>query len=134
MRSAYLFWKFLFSILFPLSVYVAYFQKARNDRFLNLAWLTFFFGSLYSYLFAESGEKISHTNFSWSARITLFILFAQSVIFIVRENWDILGRGVKKWDYKFIVCALLYGAHLGSGIYYYYYILANSQEKQYLYR
>jgi hypothetical protein len=83
--SVNLFPKFLLSILFPVSIYVLYFEKARRDFMLNTAWLIFIFGAIQMYFFAESGPRLMDGNFWWSAEIGVFILFAVSIAFLIKR-------------------------------------------------
>jgi hypothetical protein len=75
--------KFLASTAFPLVAYGLYFQEAREDGPLNLAWLMFGVGAAYAYLLAES-ERYASGNFLWGAELTLFIMFIYTVRFLVQ--------------------------------------------------
>ena len=81
--SNYLFPKFLLSILFPLSVLLVAFKQVLRDIRMNLGWLSFLFGIMFSYFFIESGYRALDGNFIWSSEITLFLLFAVSTLFII---------------------------------------------------
>ena len=52
--------------------------EARRDTMLNLAWLTFGFATLQTYLLAEAGPRFNDGNFAWSSQISLFVLFTVS--------------------------------------------------------
>jgi hypothetical protein len=110
--------KFILSILFPLLVYVSYFPEARRNVYLNLAWLTFAFGASYTYLLAESGERLGHANFTWSGQISLFMLFITSTIFFIQQIQE------RKTAYfrspAALACSAAFGLHLVSGLYWYY--------------
>lgn len=75
------------SILFPAAVYLLYRREAIRNTHLNLAWLVFVFGAAYMFLLAESGDRLGHANFTWSAQIALFVLFAASLAFLIRQAW-----------------------------------------------
>ncbi|NWG17051.1 MAG: hypothetical protein HXY41_10480 [Chloroflexi bacterium] len=75
------------SILFPAAVYLLYRREAAQNVHLNLAWLAFVFGAAYMFLLAESGDRLGHANFTWSAQVALFVLFAASLAFLVRQAW-----------------------------------------------
>ncbi len=124
MQSSGIMPKFLLSIPFPLYIYSAYFEHAKKDISLNLAWLVFAFGCFYKYFLAESGERMIAGNFGWSAQITLFILFVISMLFFIRHtsileklhNW----RQIKMTMWGGI---MIYSLHLISGIGWYFFCL-----------
>jgi hypothetical protein len=58
--------KLVLSILFPLTVSSIYFDVARKDIVLGLAWVTFIIGAIYSYFFVEAGPVMLAGNFIWS--------------------------------------------------------------------
>ena len=109
--------KFLLSTLFPLSIYLLYWSSARNTLALNLSWLSFVFGAAQVYLFVETGERMAHGNFLWSAQITLFILFVCSTIFWLKQNY-------REW--RWWVSAVIFMLHLVSGIIFLVYTLTPS--------
>jgi len=66
------------------------------------------------YLFAETGERMYHGNFRWSAQIGLFILFAWSARLLLRQPVEFL-RGSRAsralaWG--------IFGLHLLAGLVY----------------
>ncbi len=82
--SAYLPLKFLLSIVFPLSIAAVYAPKIVREPEMLLAWAAFAAGVLQMYLLAESGDRLAHGNFRWSAQIGLFLLFAATARFSLR--------------------------------------------------
>jgi hypothetical protein len=82
--SHHLLLKFLLSIVFPLGVLAVFFPLIRTDQEMLLAWAVFVVGVLQMYLLAESGSRLEHGNFRWSAQIGLFLLFAASARFWLR--------------------------------------------------
>jgi hypothetical protein len=116
--SSYLLLKFVLSALFPISVIICYFQKARRNTELLFSWLVFFIGSIYTYLLAES-PRMFHGNFLWSGQITLFILFISSVVFFV--NNSLHGREFRQIisDKLAVFCCSMYLLHVVSGIIFY---------------
>ncbi len=88
--AAWLFAKFLLSIVFPTAVAVAYFSRIRHDIRFQLAWLQFAFGLLYMYLFAEA-PSFGAGNFTWSAHIALFILFVVSALILIEQTLASVG-------------------------------------------
>jgi hypothetical protein len=76
--SAFLLPKLLLSLLFPLAVFCSNYREAARDTGIQLGWLLFGIGCFYTYFLAESGPRMLQGNFSWSAQVSLFILFAAS--------------------------------------------------------
>jgi hypothetical protein len=104
------------SILFPALVYGVYFQQARRDLMLNLAWLTFIIGQSYTYLLVENVQP-SSGNLTWSGQITLLILFVAAVGFVLRQNTRWLSNAERsRLDWRFGLCALVFLLHLASGL------------------
>lgn len=100
---------FILSALFPAAVYLAYFRQARRDTALNLAWLAFLIGAALGYFFIERPNE-SHGNLTWSGQITLFILFAVSAAFLLKQyDWS---AGRFRLDGRFALCAALFAAHV----------------------
>lgn len=77
--------KFILSILFPLAAYSLYFPAARRDAALNLAWLIFIVGAFYAYTLIEP-ERMLDANFTWSGQIGVTVLFAVSLVFVIRQT------------------------------------------------
>ena len=88
-HSKYLLGKFLLSIAFPLSVLSLYFRTIWNDKTMQFAWICFSIGVFYTYFLAEMPDMASG-NFGWCSQISLFILFIQSSLFLLK-NWRIKG-------------------------------------------
>jgi hypothetical protein len=106
--------KFILSIAFPLVVYLLYFKTAVQDSMFNLAWLIFIVGAIYYYFFIQV-PLASHGNFTWSAQITLFILFIVAFAFFVRQN-----RGVSwRLSYPAWISLFVLGLHFVCGIVWY---------------
>jgi hypothetical protein len=117
--SAWLLWKFLLSILFPITVFIAYFKKAFNNRQLMLAWLTFLVGAFYAYFLAESGPRMNQGNMVWSAQTSAFLLFFISAVFVVQQERAV-DTSVSLLSRKRVwFCGLIYCLHLASGILFY---------------
>jgi hypothetical protein len=113
--SDFLLPKFLLSILFPLLVTIVYYKDAIKDRQMHLAWLTFFFGAIYTYFFAEGGSRFQHGNFGWSGEIALFVLFVISTIFFFKSksSQEQFSRKDK------LILAFGFSPHIIAGIIYY---------------
>lgn len=114
--SKYLLPKFLLSISLPLVVYLLFFKNAVKDKYVNMAWLLFLFGTLYTYLLAESGDRMYDANFWWSGQIGLFILFVASAIFFVKQIYFNYSGNKAKIG----ICFAVYIFHVASGIFFYY--------------
>lgn len=111
--SHFLLEKFILSALFPLLLAILYWPQIWEDPRMLLAWLSFAFGTLYSYFLAEAGAGIRDANFTWSGEITLYILFCVSTLYWL-ENYR---RDLKKeWQ---LISA--WGLHLVFGLLYYLY-------------
>ena len=106
-------WKLALTILFPLSVYILYWPRARRDTALNLAFLLFVFGAGYAYLLAETVHW-SAGNLIWSGYITAFVLFVFSALFYVRQ---VLSTPLdKRVAIRHLVCLAFLILHVQSGI------------------
>lgn len=114
-------WMFLLSFLFPLVVLILQFRKAVHDQYLLLAWGVFLVGAASTYLLAEVGNRANNLNFEWGAQVGLFLLFIQSLLFLI-SNWKLKavdGRpAVVTWQ-KMIIVGVL-GLHVISGIIWYF--------------
>jgi len=96
------FLKFLLSVFFPVLVTAVFFQDARRDSRLTIAWSTTFFGLFYAYFLAESGARFPHGNFLWSGYIAVFVLYVACVPLLLRQPksiaqkicWAVLGLQV----------------------------------------
>ncbi len=105
--------KFLLSIAFPLAVTMAYWRQARRDVILQLSWLCFLFGAVYSYSLVERINWAAG-NFTWSGDIAAFTLFLGSVAFWLR--WipsQHSENGHPQW--AFWLCGAVLALHAISG-------------------
>lgn len=107
--------KLLLSLAFPLALLLCYFRTALKDTGLQLCWLAFMFGAAFTYLLAESGPRMFQGNFTWSAQITLFILFIYSARFLFRSE-GIADNTDRK---KFYLCNATLLFHFAFGIVFY---------------
>ena len=104
--------KFAASTLFPLTVAALYWPTARRDTLLQLAWLCFGFGALYSYAVVET-DHWAAGNFVWSGYISLFTLFVATTIFWLRQTALSEGR----WPLtRALVCGAVLALHVLSGV------------------
>jgi hypothetical protein len=102
--------KFLLSIAFPLAVYLAYFPRARRDTAFNLAWLCVAVGMAWTYLFADSGDRVAG-NLVWNGQSAVLILYVATLLFWLRENpWLNAGKLPRSY-WRFALCALVFALH-----------------------
>lgn len=114
MLSGYLPLKFFMSIFFPLVIAVLFFRRALHDHEMVLAWLSFAAGALQFYLLIELGSRFTHANFLWGAQITLFILFAVSIRFLLKQEISLRElASPAKW-----AAYAAYLPHVASGVAY----------------
>jgi len=117
--SDYLLPKFLLSGAFPLTILFMARRSLLKDAHLLVGWTGFLSGITQLYLLAEGGERLLHGNFRWSAQIMLFLLFAVSMRWLLREG--ILNGVMTTWQK--MAAYGVYLAHLGGGIAYYIYCM-----------
>jgi hypothetical protein len=94
--SSYLPIKFVLSIVFPLVVTAVYWKEAIKDIRIQIGWVGFGMGAIFTYLFAESGWRLTDGNFAWSGQITLFILFVCCILFLTEKNLPRINK-ISKW-------------------------------------
>ncbi len=115
--SDYLLWKFLLSIVFPLTIFIFTARQSLKDTEMQLAWAAFAAGVGQVYLFAEGGNRLLHGNFRWSAQISLFVLVVVSVRFLFSRL-----ASLKQLNWKHYFFGLFsYFPHLTCGVLYYLY-------------
>ncbi len=119
--SGWLLAKFILSIWFPLLASALYFNELLASIPMLIAWLTFTFGALYSYLLAEDGLRIFHGNFVWSGEISLFVLFAVTTFFFFKQQRS--NYPPQKWQTVFWIGFL---PHIVCGVIYFIYCLMNN--------
>ena len=111
--------QFFLSVAFPLSVYVAYFKKARHNPGLHFAWVSFFIGAAYTYLFTET-LRLQDGNFAWSSQITIFILFVASARFwLVQAAPQLQSGHWRMLSKRFWICLAILLTHFVCGGYWY---------------
>lgn len=119
--SPWLFSKFIFSIIFPATVYFGYFKKASKDVSLTFAWMIFLIGAFYTYFLAESGPQFGAGNFGWSGEISLFILFVYSILFFIRQApfKNFKSKDISSKTFAFLT-VITFSMHIMGGILWYY--------------
>jgi hypothetical protein len=113
--SSWLSAKFILSLAFPLAILFCFFPAARKDIGLQLSWLAFLFGAAFTYLLAESGPRMFHGNFTWSAQITLFILFIFSARLLISKDLVL----IHKYRNRFYLCSAILLSHVAFGTLFY---------------
>ena len=113
--------KFILSIWFPVLVLIFYGKQALKDRKIQLAGLAFLFGAAFTFLLAESGERMLHGNFTWSGEIGNFVLFAAAAEFFFRQLASSNNR--KKW---WTILSLGFAPHGIAGVLYYTFSLTHN--------
>ena len=105
----------LLSIAFPLCVALARRPSLGRDGPLILAWLVFGIAAAYGYLLAEDEPNTGDGNWLWSGQVALFVLFAESVLFLRSR-----GRGgaspTRRWR---LTCAVVFALHVACGLAWY---------------
>jgi len=112
-----LFPKFLLSIALPLIITIVYWKESIKDIRMQLGWLGFGMGLIFTYFFAESGSRFGDGNFIWCGEITLFVLFVCSILFVAEKKFPVKGN-FGRW--LILSSGFL---HILIGISFYYYLL-----------
>ncbi len=110
-QSGFLLIKFLLSIFFPLVVAVMHLREAAHDIRMVLAWLSFFWGIVFAYLFAFGPPLTMDGDFIWGARITLLLLFCVSTLFMLER--------IRTLRWQALLPGAAWLAHVAYGIVYY---------------
>ena len=105
----------LLSIAFPLCVALARWPASRRDGPLMLAWLVFVIAAAYGYLLAEAEPNTGDGNWLWSGQVALFVLFAESVLFL-RSRAAESGSPTGPWHRA---CVVVFALHLACGLAWY---------------
>ncbi len=139
--SLFLYRKLAFSTVFPLCVYLAFFRHAIHSPRLNLAWLVFFFGALCAYLMSEV-TRAGDGNFTWGGQVALFILFFESLVFVLQRGVRFAERcectGARRAAAFLtadgvMLCLAAFAVHLYYGVSYYIHMLTTSNSAYNLY-
>jgi hypothetical protein len=107
----------LLAVAFPLAVTILDLRRGIPLAGLALAWMFALTGIAIFALLAEGGRPMLHGNFGWSYQIALSVLFAFSMRSYLR-HWS----GPRTWG--FAAVSLVLAAHVITGVYYLYRILA----------
>jgi hypothetical protein len=109
-KPAWLLPKLILSLLFPLSVLCLNPRAAIRRVSLALAWVVFAIGAFYSYFVIESGPGRLDGNFTWSGQISLYVLFAFSLVFFLKRVAS------RKLNAVNIACGIALGLHVLCGV------------------
>jgi hypothetical protein len=101
-----------------LCVTLYYIKESVIDVRMILGWLSFMFGTFFTYFLAETGTRFYDGNFGWSGEITLVVLFTLSTLFYLEMPHD---RRVPN-----IVLRFIWAGHVVSGAIYYFYCYYNN--------
>jgi len=99
----------LLSVAFPLAVLALYFRESKHDSAVVLAWASLAIAIFQYALLAETGETFPDQNWIWGSNVAMYLLFLVSARLWVSQR----PSG------KFYLVALVFGLHVGAGIYYY---------------
>ena len=111
--------KFFLSALFPLLILFIARRKLLTDSYLLVGWTGFLAGAAQFYLLALGGAYMYAGDFRWSGQIMLFLLFAVTARWVLKEK--ILAGGMRLWEKIAIYSAFL--AQLAGGVAYYVYCM-----------
>ena len=112
------FFKFLLSILFPLSMLIIWRKEALSSNVYIFSFLLFLFGSIEAYGFAERGSRVYDGNLLWSAQFGLFFWFLISMKLAYTQLSKNGGRLVR--SPKFGIALVAFFLHLSSGLLWYF--------------
>jgi len=103
--------KFAASAMFPIAVAAFYWPHVRRDTMMQLAWLCFAFGVLFTYGVVQEVDWTSG-DFVWSGYISLFILLVATTVFWLRQ----LTTGLRGWVLaRALICGAVFVLHVASG-------------------
>jgi hypothetical protein len=105
----------LLSIAFPFGVAVAGRPASWRNGPLMLAWLVFGIAAAYGYLLAEAQPYRGDGNWLWSGQVALFVLFAESVLFLRARERD-ASPPSRRWRQA---CGCVFALHLVCGLVWY---------------
>lgn len=113
--------KLVFSIAFPLSVYLLNFRSASHDLMFNLGWLVAGVGIAYAYFMVDY-TIVAAGDFGWSAQGGVFVLFVAATLFAVRHYTAIFqeqGSFTRFQMIALLVGGALLALHTIAGIHWY---------------
>ncbi|MDU1892309.1 MAG: hypothetical protein E6767_16615 [Dysgonomonas sp.] len=105
----YLPFTLLCSFLFPIVYFIMNYKKMIKNRLWWYVIVSLFVAMSIYFTLAETGERAAHGNFFWQIVICVWLLFFQSLIFLLK---DIKAEGMNK---KNIWLVSLYALHVIAG-------------------
>lgn len=108
------FLNFLVTILLPFALLIFY-PEARRDKLFTLSWLVFMVAASQAFLLIETGERAGHGNFFWGGHLSIFILYAVSILMCVKM------KIYQQRDWRFWLVTAIFVLHLLSGVMWFYY-------------
>lgn len=111
--------KCVLSVFFPLVAHLLHAKHALKDDYLNISWLVFGVSLIWSYFFYESGSRLSHGNFVWSAYAALFVLMFSTLLFLLKHY---TARSAKR-TLGTLLTVIAFGLQIVAGLYAYCVIL-----------
>lgn len=80
----------ILSILFPLMVGVMHIKDVWKNKYYTFSILFFLLGFIEVFLFAESGARSKDGNFLWGYAISIFVIFAMSMVLFIKDIQEVL--------------------------------------------
>lgn len=115
----------LMSILFPLCVFVFYYDHAKSDPIFTLGWVTAGVAVATAYLFSET-VRAAHFNFLWGVQLALLVLFTVALAYYIHQVVLNASRMERRW--ATIICSMTLTLHVLSGLFWVGYHLAGQPE------
>lgn len=129
MRAWIPFWRMpiqlALSLVFPIAVFLLYRREATKHLYLNMSWIVFAVGAMYTYLLAQDGPGFKSGNFLWSSYSAVFVLMYASLTFLLElhilelqgEAFKTPGKGLRM-SKRAAIAYSLFAVHVVSGLFY----------------
>lgn len=109
--------KFALSLAFPAAVAILFRRALWMRTWVRLGWLSFLIACGFNYVLLEGGVRAIAGNFGWGCQVTLFVLFAWSLAFLLEESER--ATDPRPGAGRLAGCWVVYGLHLASGLLYF---------------
>ena len=111
----------LCSVLFPAIIGIFHIRDVWKDKLYLGSLLVWVFGFLEVFLFVESGARSKDANFMWGYSISLFVLFAISLVRWIRDlrNKEFLEKCTVLRRIYLVCSGAVLGWHVISGIWFF---------------
>ena len=103
--------RFATSIVFPVITLVLFFKQIKQQPRLVIAYFSFLLSLVFFYFLNEKQDLAG--NFVWGADITLFVLFVELTLFLIKDYFANIKT--KKWTWRYSLVAVVWMCHLISG-------------------